>query len=349
MGALSQILRDPGLKTIAIVGCSKNSGKTTTLNMVLGDDLGGDPRLGLLSIGIDGEETDFWLGVPKPRVTVRRGWLVASSEKALAASTARTRVEARTGISTPLGELLVARVEAEGLVLLAGVRHKGDVRLLADLMRAAGASRVVIDGAYQRMMAADPDVSDGIVLATGAVLGRTVALVVRKTSDVLVRFLAPAVESDEDARLLATAASSAHLAVRTAGGDVRTLAFGGAALDEAALRAAIGAGDATIAVPGVLTDRTAALLAGGRARCVRVLATDPSRVFAGAATLKKLRARGGDLLVGRAVRLLGISVNPVSVFGHRLPEAALIRGIRDAAPGIPVFATKVGGTDGNEA
>ena len=79
MGALSQILHDPELKTIAIVGCSKNSGKTTTLNMVLRDDLPGEPHIGLFSIGIDGEETDFWLGVPKPRVTVRPGWLVASS------------------------------------------------------------------------------------------------------------------------------------------------------------------------------------------------------------------------------------------------------------------------------
>jgi len=349
MGALSQILHDPELKTIAIVGCSKNSGKTTTLNMVLRDDLAGEPHIGLFSIGIDGEETDFWLGVPKPRVTVRPGWLVASSEKALAASTARTRIEDRTGISTPLGELLVARVQTEGRVLLAGVRHKGDVRQLAGRMRAAGASRVVIDGAYQRMMAADPDVSDGIVLATGAVLGRTVALVVRKTADLLVRFLAPVATDDIDVRLLEMAVAAGRLALRSDRGEFRALPFGGAAIDEAAIRAALGSGDATLAVPGALTERLAALLTVGRARRVRVLATDPSRVFASAATLKRLQTRGGEFLVGRGVRLLGISVNPVSVFGHRLPEAAMIRGIRGAAPGIPVFATKVGGTDGNEA
>jgi hypothetical protein len=346
LDGIARVIDDPSVRTVAIVGCSKNSGKTTAMNHVLSGLQGGSERVGLMSIGIDGEEADFWLGVPKPRVSVREGWLVATADKAIKGGTAQVRTMARTGAVTPLGELVLVRVERPGLLLLAGVRHKADVRVLVDLMVKHQAQKVLIDGAYQRLMAADPEVSDGVILATGAILGRTVREVAKRTRATLDRLLLPAATDKADLELLADATRHRRPAVAEKSGRIVVMPDPGAAADEAELRDALGKGDATVAVPGVLTDRVLRVLAAHRAGRVRLIVADPTRMFASAPLFNRFRERGGEVVAGRAVRLLAVTVNPFSVLGYELPEDALLTAVRAVAPDIPVFLCREKGFDG---
>ena len=57
------------------------------------------------------------------------------------------------------------------------------MRAVADAMLAFGAEQVLIDGAIDRRAASSPDVADGLVIATGAVLGRDIEQVVAETRD----------------------------------------------------------------------------------------------------------------------------------------------------------------------
>jgi len=334
---IAAILGGPDVRTIAIVGCSKNSGKTTVLNHVLEHLADGPERVGVLSIGIDGEEADFWLGVPKPRVSVREGYLVATADKAMKGSTAQVRTLMRTGAITALGELVLVRVEKPGNLLLAGVRHKADVRLIVDAMLKHQAQKVLIDGAYQRMMAADPDVSQGVILATGAVLGRSVKEVVRRTRAMLDRLLVPRIDDPDDTLLLRDALDHGRIAVRDADSRILLLPETGVAAGEAGLKVSLGSGDAVVALPGALTDRILKVLLAHKVGHVRILVSDPTRVFSSFTQLQKFRERGWDIMAGRAVNLLGISVNPVSILGYELPENELLEGIQAAAPGVPAF------------
>src|SRR5947209_19595621 len=52
-------------------------------------------------------------------------------------------------------------------------------------MLAAGAEQVLIDGAVDRRAASSPEVSDGLVLATGAVLSDDLEEVVSRTRDAI--------------------------------------------------------------------------------------------------------------------------------------------------------------------
>jgi hypothetical protein len=276
--------------------------------------------------------------VPKPKVSVREGFLVATADKAIRGGTAQVRTVARTGAVTPLGELVLVRVEKPGTLLLAGVRHKTDVRAVVDLMFRHRAEKVLIDGSYQRIMAADPDVTQGAILATGAILGRSVREVVRRTQTILDRLLVPVCPDPSDLGLLGDAVRHDRPAVRDSTGRIVVMAEAGSAVREESLQGILGGGDAVIAMPGAVTDRLVRALIAHRGGRVRLIANDPTRMFVSAPLLTKFRERQGELFVGHGVRLLAIAVNPVSVLGHELPEDALAEGIRAVAPGVPVFS-----------
>lgn len=342
MNGIAHVVSDREIRTIAIVGCSKNSGKTTAMNHVLYGLKDAVDRIGLMSIGIDGEEADFWLGVPKPRVIVREGFLVATADKAIKSGTAQVRTIAKTGAVTPLGELVLVRVEREGMLVLAGVRHKADVRLLVDMMLKHQAQKVIIDGSYQRLMAADPEVSDGVILATGAILGRTIREVAKRTRQVLDRLLVSQIDSEDDMALLSDARRYRRPAIRESRGHIVILPEAVAASDDAMLREALGKGDVTIAIPGVVTDRLMRTLLQQKGGRITLLIPDATRLFISAPLFNRFRERGGEVKTGRGIRLLAIAVNPVSVLGYELPEDALLAAIQAITPGVPVFSFKGG-------
>ncbi len=338
--SLAEVVAASGIRTVAIVGCSKNSGKTTALNHVLAGLPVAQGPCGLLSIGIDGEEHDFWLGVPKPRIHVRPGHLVATAERLIRGGTARVRVLHRTGASTPLGELVLARVEEEGLLVLAGVRHKADVRRLVEAMFRHHAARVIIDGSYQRLMAADPEVSQGVILATGAILGRSVREVTRRTKEVLDRLRLPPAEDPEDLALWEDATRHGRPTTRDARGRIVVLAHPGMTVDEPEVRRALGRGDAVVAAPGVVSDRWLRALQGHRSGQVRVLVADPTRLFVSPPVYRRFLMRGGAIRVSKSVRLLAVAVNPTSVLGGELPAEALRDAIQALVPDLPVVVVR---------
>jgi hypothetical protein len=323
-------------RIVAVVGCSKNAGKTTTLNALLAglDDV---PNPGVLSIGIDGEEADFWLGVPKPRVEVREGDFVATAEAALAAGTARIEICGRTGGHTLLGDLVVGRVTGSGSVLLAGIRAKDDVRAAVDTLRRLGVTRVLIDGAYQRLAAADPEVSDGTILATGAVLGTTVELVALRTQEFLQRLRVPASDIAGDRVLMNAARSANRFAFQaTPGGEV-VVADSPA---EPAARRILQSGEAVIAIPGAVGDDLLLQCAALSAGRLRLLAQDPTRLFLSAREVAAFQRRHA-LRVIRPIRVLAVTVNPFSVLGWTLPREALVEAVRAKADGLPVVSFDV--------
>ena len=138
----------------------------------------------MTSIGRDGEERDVIdARIEKPRIVLQVGSLVASTDALVRASgLAHERLE-RTGVRTPLGEVVIARLAQDGAVEVAGPSAAEDLRGVSDAMLAYGAEQVLIDGAIDRRAASSPAVADGLVMATGAVLGEEIEEVVAATRD----------------------------------------------------------------------------------------------------------------------------------------------------------------------
>ncbi|MFZ5634766.1 MAG: hypothetical protein ACOY40_18225 [Bacillota bacterium] len=152
--------------TVGIAGTAKNTGKTTTTRALLEHFQTRHVGLGITSIGYDGERVDNITGLPKPRIFLEKGDLVAVSENCLPASSARVKVLERTGITTPLGRVVCGQVIKEGLLVVAGPNQSGHLRLIRDWMNRRGASLVIVDGALNRI--APMVETDGFILSTGA-------------------------------------------------------------------------------------------------------------------------------------------------------------------------------------
>jgi hypothetical protein len=151
---------------IGIAGTAKNTGKTTALGALIREATSRRLRVAVTGIGYDGEERDTITGLPKPRLDLPPGTIATTSEACLQVSAAKVEVLRRTGYRTPLGEVLVLRVQRGGPLVIAGPSTTAALREVCVIMATEGAGPIFVDGSLNRI--APMVVADRIVLATGA-------------------------------------------------------------------------------------------------------------------------------------------------------------------------------------
>ncbi|MFO8191330.1 MAG: hypothetical protein R6U08_00925 [Bacillota bacterium] len=181
MSEIFQLIQKKNLKTTAIVGMTKNVGKTVTFNHIAKELVESEIRVGLISAGYDGERFDRLTLKEKPRILAPVGVLVATAEACFKAADAGLEFLEKSSFVTPLGPVMVGRVTEAGRVELAGPGSISGLRELIGMMSRRGSAQVLVDGAINRIASASPAVSDGTILATGASLGPTMDDVVKKT------------------------------------------------------------------------------------------------------------------------------------------------------------------------
>ena len=150
-------------RTIAVVGLAKNAGKTTVINHLLERTEG---RVGLVSLGLDGEARDQLTGLPKPRVRPRLGTLVASAAGLADEATVRERL----GFRTAVGEVVVTEPPPGEPVVVSGPARLDELDRTVEALFRAGAERVVLEGALGRLGPAAPGRAEAVVVAAGVSL-----------------------------------------------------------------------------------------------------------------------------------------------------------------------------------
>ena len=299
------------------------------MNAVVADLTAADTRVGVLSVGIDGELRDAISGLAKPTIHLARGSLVATARDALRARGVVAEILHATGIATPLGELVVARLTRAGDVLLAGVRHRADARTLCAAMHNAGADSILIDGAFDRFASADPALSDALVVATGAAVADSEEFIVARTVGFTRRMRLPIADARTPLDSLGGAAVLGPSGVRVVGSA-------GTAEFEDQLRRAWLDGDRAVAVPGLVSDRVLESVRRVTAPGTVLHARDPSRVVGTDAELDRFLRRR-LIEVERAAPIAAVTVNPRRADGHLVDEASLLTAVGSALPDLPVI------------
>ncbi len=341
--ALADLLA--GLQRVAIVGLAKNTGKTQSLTSVLAEHATAGRTVGVTSIGRDGEARDaIDARIEKPRIELQAGSLVATTDALLRASGLEHELLDRTGIRTPLGEVLVAKLAETGILEVAGPSAGEDLRKVGSAMLALGADQVLIDGSIDRRAASSPAVSDGLVMATGAVLGDQLEAVAAATAAAVELVRLPRAKPDDAIEQARTSEGS-----YSDGGedrDGRPVTVPG--------RLALTADpdetkgllrdhpDATVfAVEGALGERFLEGLVGARreraGRELKVVAKYPTAVFLNAHDPAWYARQGIAIEVRRTIRLAAITVNPVAPQRHSFDSAELRAAIEAAIPDVPVL------------
>jgi hypothetical protein len=323
---LSELLA--GTRHLALVGLAKNTGKTVTLAAILAEHAAAGLPVGVTSIGRDGEEHDVIdARIEKPRVELQAGSLLATTGGLLRASAVAHERLVQTGVRTPLGEVVLARLSQAGAVEIAGPSAAADVRAISEAMAELGAEQVLIDGAIDRRAASSPAVADGLVMATGAILGEDIEDVVSATSDAveLVRLPRSAGWEETDAETLAL--------------ERRLVLNAEPAAIAALLREHPSA--STFLIEGALGERFLEGLLAARSeraeRELRIVVADPTKVFLSRRGPGWYRRQGISIEVLETIELKAITVNPLAPQSHRFDSRQLRELIEQAVPDVPVL------------
>jgi len=168
-------------KSISIIGTAKNVGKTTTLNYMI-NIAKNKYKLGLTSIGRDGESKDEIFSIPKPRIYVEKGTIIATAKQCIFNSDITKEILVATNLKTPLGEILIIRALSDGFVELAGPSKNAELLKIKKILYDLNCDLVIVDGAVNRKSYAAPIITDATILATGAAFSQDIEKVVDHTS-----------------------------------------------------------------------------------------------------------------------------------------------------------------------
>ncbi len=340
MAGLFNLIQDSAYRSIAIVGMTKNVGKTVTFNYLVGQFEKKGQTLGLVSAGYDGERFDRLTLKDKPRIYAPQGARAATARACFEAAEAELELIEETELSTPLGPVCLALVKGSGLIELAGPGSATGLKKLVNRMAALGAEYNLVDGAINRIASASPQVTGATVLATGASLGPTMEDVVRKTAYRCTLMETPPVEEgallkaarDSLARgnaALIRRAENGYLAEPVKAGipllagkqviekyckDTAAMVIGGALVDEAV---------ADITALGLVPPP--------------VIVEDATRIFITPGIYNRYISRGGEILVLNKLNLAAVTLNPTDPGGRGYDPLMFLERMTEALSPCPVF------------
>jgi len=317
---LSQLIAP--YNSISIIGMCKNAGKTTVLNRLLQEAAGNGKILGLTSIGRDGEDKDLVTGTKKPGIYVAEGALVATASDLILRSCDVTReILETTGISTPMGDVVLLRARSDGAIQLAGPSITDQLaRLREDFFR-FGADLVIIDGALSRKSLCSRKVTQATILCTGASYNKSIDTVIEDTA-FQCRLLTLPETADPEIRNMAETDFRDKVIF---GANGAWTVSSGISLEDA-LRDPQAAGARSVFFGGALSDFVLKplLMSNAPLQGLTFVVRDSSKLLLKQDTFEKLQRRGVTLQVLDSVNLVALTVNPFSAYGTHFPKEELM-------------------------
>lgn len=323
-------------RSISIIGMCKNAGKTTVLNRIIRELAGDGQRLALTSIGRDGEDKDLVTGTKKPGIYIREGTLVATaSDLILRHCDVSREILAATGVSTPMGEVILLRARSDGSVQLAGPSATSQLARLREDFFQFGADVVLIDGALSRKTLCSRSVTEATILCTGASYNKNIDTVVEDTAYYCRLLTLP---ETEDGSLRRAAAELGDPRATVIAGEQGswTLPAGLAVPD--ALRREEAAGARSIFFGGALTDFAVKplIMSSEKLEGLTFVVRDSSKILLSPDNFQRLGRRGVDLRVLDNVNLVALAINPFSAYGYHFNKDELMARM-EARVGLPVI------------
>jgi len=325
-------------KTLSIIGLAKNSGKTETLNYLIHEAKKINLKLGITSTGRDGEKTDLVTETEKPSIYVEEGMIIATGRKTLYLTDAGLELLEDTDITTPMGRIMICRVVQEGEVQIAGPISSKDMEKTIKLMWKYHIHNLFIDGAVDRKTVSSPIITDGCIIAAGAVLSRDVKKVVEKTSHIIECYSLPEIEDEKLIKILKNVDTTAvinknyefeKLQVKTGLGN------------GSKIKNAVNKDSKYIFIDGALTSSLLKNLVDKDGLNYTLVLRDGTKIFTEPYTWNNLKRQGMKIKVLKKIKIAAVTVNPVSPYGYVLRSEDMIKGIKRNTK-VKVFDVQTG-------
>ncbi len=335
MGLLKDLSRDN--KIVSIVGMAKNAGKTATLNFLIEEAIDEGMLLGITSTGRDGEDTDLVTGTDKPRVYLEEGALVSVPKGLYELSDADLEIVKLTEYHSTIGPILICKVMDAGYVQVAGPVSTKEQKLLCKELLGLGAEMVIIDGAIDRRHVANPEASDAVILATGAVVSRDLMKVVKDTAHIVDLYGCEKLEegsirkeivSNLDKDSIVTLDSEEVISVLNLKTGLGASNFLDKELTENVKY---------IYLPGAFTQSVIANINYQKLKTVTFIVKDPTKIFMDRSAWKQYSKKGMRIKVLENINIAAITVNPYSPNGYFFDQEALVSEMKKFITEIPVI------------
>ena len=324
-------------KIISIIGLAKNVSKTTTLNHII-QVLKGDYKLGLTSIGRDGEKYDAITNLPKPRIFVEEGTYLATAQQSLENSEVKSEIVKKTGINTPMGEIQIVQTLSNGLVELAGPSINSELKQVCDDLLHLGCDIVLIDGAFDRRSYASPLISQATILSTGASVSKKMNEVIDLTYHTI-NILSVKKEADSQIVNLANdLISKTKIGIIDEDQSIKILHLPTALDSVEEILHEISPSSRYLVINGAITDKFLEefMKKTDYYKNIKILVPDATKLFLKKGIFEKYLKKGGNIRVLNQIRLLILTINPTSPLGYQFDKSKFLSELKKGIS-IPIY------------
>ncbi|WP_432662535.1 hypothetical protein R9X47_18610 [Wukongibacter baidiensis] len=324
---------------ISVVGMAKNSGKTVTLNELVEEALEDNVRLGITSIGRDGEKQDIVTFTEKPLIYIYEGTLIATAEEIFKVCEANLEILEITDFNTSMGRVVIARALSPGYVQIAGPCSNVEIKKVAEKMLAHGVDIAVVDGALDRKSSASPSITQATILATGAVLSRDMNKVIEKTAHQAELFNIEAIADEKVKNIAREIIENKKICVINDQYEIDILDIKTALNSGREIARALDEDSRYVIISGSLVTRTLKDIVSSTKRFKKVtfVIKDSTRIFIDYRDWQYFRKIGVDLKVLEEVNVLAVTINPYSPLGYYFSQVDFLNKMKKILNPLPVL------------
>lgn len=324
-------------RVISIIGLSKNVSKTTTLNHLI-KFLKGKLQLGLTSIGRDGEPYDTITQLPKPRIMVEPGTIIATAFQSLKNSNIESKLLKETGIHTPMGEIQIVQSKDSNLVEIAGPSTNSDLKDVCNELLELGCDLVLIDGAFDRRSYASPIISQATIFSTGASVSKNMKEVIETTIHTFNLLSTKSEESTDIIKLADSIISKSKVGIIDRDFLVKTLNLLTALDSVEEILIQLNSNSKYLVINGAITDSFLEKLIKSSEiyKNIIILVPDATKLFLSRRTFAKYIKKGGKIKVLKKIKLIMITINPTSPLGYEFDKIKFLSELRKELD-IPIY------------
>lgn len=334
MDQLSALLDNCNARVLSIVGLAKNSGKTNTLNHVINKFANSGIVYGMTSTGRDGEDFDVLSSsIKKPSIYVQKGSYVATASQFANKLQDKAEILCNTGFRTQMGNVLICRMNNSCDVQLAGPITNRGIKEVTDRMLAFGCKYVVVDGSIDRFSIASSNVSDAIIITSGASVHEDMSRVIAKTKEFVHRFSLEEIDCEIKKLILAEILPINRIALIYDDHKYELINSIIGVVDKNRIVRHIKNDTKYVFIPGAFFEDDAKHIIAGSNHAVFIV-EDGSKIFF---DVKHYSEMGLQLKTLNKTTILSISINPEYPSHYSFDKTAFLTTMRVAFNSIPVF------------
>ena len=324
-------------KIISIIGLAKNVSKTTTLNHII-HVLKGSYKLGLTSIGRDGEKYDAITSLPKPRIFVESGTIIATALQSLRNSEVKSEIIKKTGINTPMGEIQIVKALNSGFVEIAGPSINSELKTICNDLLKLGCDLVLIDGAFDRRSYASPLISQATILSTGASVSKEMKEVLDITHHTVNLLTLECEEDNQIINLANNIISKAKVGIINEDHSINILDLLTALDSVEEILQQLRDDTKFLVINGAITDKFIENLMkkSDVYKNIQVLVPDATKLFIKKTTFEKYLKKGGIIKVLNKIKIIIITINPTSPLGYEFDKSKFLNDLKKGIA-IPIY------------